>query len=574
MRSITLAVLLAVFTLPAAGQSGQGDRIHGPNFASRSPALGVNGMASTSHPVATQVAVDILKEGGSAVDAAIAANAVLGFVESNNSGIGGDLFAIVWDEKSGELHGLNASGRSSQHLSYDDLRERLGDAVGIPLYGPLSISVPGAVNGWYELHDRFGSLSMEDVLAPAIHHAREGVPMNDVVAFSWQQAYQRLKANEEAIGEFDNFEETFVTDGRMADFGEIFRNPDLARTYERIAEGGRDAFYEGEIADAIDAYARRTGIPIRKSDLQAHAGTWVDPISTTYRGYEVYELPPNGQGLTVVQMLNILEGFDLASMGHNTADYLHVLIEAKKLAFADRAVHYADPDFADIPLGRLLSKDYAADQRAQIDMNRAMDRVDTGALGHGDTVYLTVADGDGNMVSLIQSNFLEFGSGMVPDDLGFVFQSRGSQFSLDPDHANVYEPGKRPFHTIIPAFAMRDGEPFMAFGVMGGPFQPQGHVQVFLNVVEFGMNVQAAGDAARFSHSSGLQPTGGTMVHGGNVAFESGIPAEVQLDLAHRGHIIAPTDFFGGYQAVIWDAEHGVYHGGADRRKDGSAIGY
>jgi gamma-glutamyltranspeptidase/glutathione hydrolase len=531
-------------------------------------------MASTSHPLATQVAIDVLQQGGSAVDAAIAANATLGFVEANNCGIGGDLFAIVWDEASGELHGLNASGRSAMGFSYEDMVERLGDQESIPMYGPLSISLPGAVDGWFELHGRFGRLSMEEVLAPAIRYAREGAPMNHVVAHSWQAAYDRLKAAADVVGEFENLEDTYLIDGRMPAYGEVFRNPDLADTYQKIAGGGRDVFYEGEIADVIDAYAQRTGIPLRKADFEAHTSTWVDPISTSYRDYEVYELPPNGQGMAVLQMLNILEGFDLASMGHNSADYLHVLLEAKKLAFADRARHYADPEFYDIPFDRLLSKDYAEQQRALIDMDQAMDRIDTGALNHGDTIYLTVADGDGNMVSLINSNFLEFGSGMVPDGLGFAFQGRGSQYALDPDHPNVYEAGKRPFHTIIPGFVMRDGEPYMSFGNMGGPFQPQGHVQVLLNIIDFGMNVQEAGDAARFSHSSPMQPTGGMMVDGGRVAFESGVPKEVQLDLAHRGHTIAPIDYFGGYQAIIWDADEGVYHGGADMRKDGNALGY
>lgn len=560
--------------MPSIAQTGKGDRLTGPNFATRSPVLATNGMAATSHPLATEVAVDVLQHGGSAVDAAIAANGILGLVEANNSGVGGDLFAIVWDAESQQLHGLNASGRSASGLSYDELRQRLGDREHMPIYGPLSISVPGAVDGWFELHERFGQLSMDSLLAPSIRYARDGVPTTQVVAYSWETAYERMKANEEEIVEFDNLEDTFLIDGHMPREGEIFRNPDLADTYERIALGGREAFYEGEIADVIDAYARRTGIPLRKEDFAAHTSTWVDPVSVNYRGYDVYELPPNGQGIAALQILNILEGYDLAEMGHNSADYLHVLIEAKKLAFADRAQYYADPEFADIPIDQLLSKDYAAKQRERIDMATAADRIDTRALDHGDTVYLAVADAEGNMVSLIQSNFLEFGSGMVPDGLGFAFQGRGSQFALDRDHPNVYAAGKRPFHTIIPGFVMRDGEPFMSFGVMGGPFQPQGHVQVLLNLIDFGMNVQEAGDAARFSHSGSSQPTGSLMVDGGRVAFESGIHPDVQLELAHRGHRIAPTDFFGGYQAIIRDAENHVYYGGSDMRKDGYAAGY
>ena len=566
-------LMMVLVSGPTLAQTGRGDRIAGAPFATRSPALGREGMASTSHPLATQAAIDILKQGGTAVDAAIAANAVLGFVEANNCGIGGDLFAIVWDATSGSLVGLNASGRSPLGQRYDELTERLGDRDRIPLHGPLSVSVPGAVDGWYALHDRFGRLPMSEILAPAIEYAHEGTPVTQVVAHSWQQAYDRLKAHREEVEHLENFEQTFAAEGFTPREGEIFRNPDLARTYGHIAQGGRDAFYEGDVANAIDAYARRIGLPIRKADLQATQSTWVDPISTRYRGLDVYELPPNGQGLAVLQMLNILEGFDLATMGHNTADYLHVLIEAKKLAFADRARHYADPSFAEIPLEHLLSKAYAAERRATIAMDQAMDRVSSGELEHGDTIYLAVADAEGTMVSFIQSNFLEFGSGLVPDGLGFALQSRGSQFSLDPEHANVYAPGKRPFHTIIPGFVLRDGEPLMAFGVMGGPFQPQGHVQVLLNMIEFGMNVQEAGDAARFSHSSGLQPTGGVMEDGGRVAFESGIAPEVQAELARRGHRIAPTDYFGGYQAILLEPTHRVYHGGADMRKDGSAIG-
>ena len=575
--------LLPALLWPAACQpasdgstpsTGRGDRLTGAPFATRSPAVGQRGMASTSHPLATQTAIDILKQGGTAVDAAIAANAVLGFVEANNCGIGGDLFAIVWDEASGRLHGLNASGRAPLGQSRDDLVARLDGADRIPLHGPLAVSVPGAVDGWFELHERFGALPMEDILAPAIRHAREGAPITQVVGFSWAQAHQRLVDHIHEIGDLGSFENTWFVDGRMPPEGAIFRNPDLAATYEQLASEGRDAFYRGALADAIDAWARRTDTPIRKADLEAHESTWVDPVSVPYRDVEVYELPPNGQGVAVLQILRILEGFDLQAMGHNSADYLHVLVEAKKLAFADRARHYADPDFADIPLERLLSEDYAAEQRSRIDMTQAMQRIATGNLEHGDTVYLTVADAQGNMVSLIQSNFLEFGSGMTPDGLGFALQSRGSQFSLDPDHANAYAPGKRPFHTIIPGFVLRDGRPLMAFGVMGGPFQPQGQVQVLLNMLEFGMNVQEAGDAARFSHSSALQPTGGTMTDGGRLALESGVGPDVREELARRGHILAPTDYFGGYQAILRDAEHGVYHGGADMRKDGNALGF
>lgn len=531
-----------------------------------------NGMVATSHPLATEAALGILRDGGTAVDAAIAANAVLGLVEPNNGGIGGDLFAIVWDGE--RLHGLNASGRSPTGLSFDELGRRLGKRAQLPLYGPLSISVPGAVDGWYTLHEQFGRLPMENALEPAIHHAREGVAVPQVIAYSWSQAYERLAAAEEDVEEFDNFRATYLIDGAVPREGQVFRNPDLAGTYELIARGGRDVFYRGVIADRIDAYARRTGIPLRKSDLERHESTWVEPVSINYRGYDVHELPPNGQGIAALQMLSILEGFDLAGMGPGSADHLHVLIEAKKLAFEDRARFYADPDFYQTPIETLLSDDYADHRRRLIRMSSAMESIDIPELREGDTVYLTVADSSGMIVSLIQSNMLEFGSGMVPDGLGFVLQNRGSQFALDRGHANVYEPGKRPFHTIMPAFVMKDGEPFLSFGVMGGPFQPQGHAQILVNVIDFGMNIQEAGDAARVSHTGSSQPTGLLMEGGGSVAFESGISEEVQLELARRGHQIAPTAFFGGYQAIRWDPKQKVYHGASDMRKDGHAAGF
>ena len=559
------------------GQStGKGDRIMGPNFATRSPILAKHGMVATSHPLATQIGLDILKQGGTAVDAAIAANAALGVIEPNNGGIGGDLFAIVWSAKDRKLYGLNASGRSPKGLTYDALKTVLGNQSLIPLYGPLSVSVPGAVDGWFQLHQRFGKLPMRNLLAPSIRYAREGGPVPQVIAYSWQVAANRLAANEAIINEFANFRRTFLIDGKAPIQGQVFRNPDLATTYQKIATGGRDAFYKGAIADAIDRYARRAGLYLRKADLAAHHSTWVQPVSVNYRRYDVHELPPNGQGIAVLQMLNIVEGFDLKSMGHNSADYLHILVEAKKLAFEDRARYYADPDFAKASINWLLTKDYAAKRRQLIDLNKASERLDAGdsALRAGDTVYLTVADDQGNIVSLIQSNMLEFGSGMVPDGLGFVFHNRGTSFSMQPNHANVYAPGKRPFNTIIPGFVTKNGEPFLSFGVMGGAMQPQGHLQVLCNIIDFGMNVQEAGDAARFSHSGSSEPIGTPMTDGGKLALESGISSDVRAALERRGHHLAPTDFFGGYQAIQWDAVNRVYWGATEMRKDGQAAGY
>ncbi|WP_461115289.1 gamma-glutamyltransferase [Spirosoma jeollabukense] len=557
-------------------QTGKGDRLTGLNFATRSPVLGRQGMVATSHPLATQIGLDVLKQGGTAVDAAIAANAALGVVEPNNGGIGGDLFAIVWSARERKLYGLNASGRSPSGLTYQAMKEMLGSRTQIPLYGPLSVSVPGTVDGWFQLHKRFGKLPIAKLLAPSIRYAREGVPVPQVIAYSWQVAVQRLTAQETVINEFTNFRKTFLIEGKAPTEGQVFRNLDLATTYEKIASGGRDAFYKGSIADAIDRYARRAGLYLRKADLTAHQSQWVEPVSVNYRGYDVYELPPNGQGVAVLQMLNMLEGFDLKTMGHNSADYLHVLVEAKKLAFEDRARYYADPDFTKIPLNWLISKEYAAQRRKLIDPKKAAERIDAGmpTLRNGDTVYLTVADDQGNMVSLIQSNMLEFGSGMVPDGLGFVFHNRGTSFNLQPDHANVYSPGKRPFSTIIPGFVTKNGEPFLSFGVMGGAMQPQGHVQVLCNIIDFGMNVQEAGDAARFSHSGSGEPIGGLMTDGGRLALESGVSSDVRTELEKRGHHLTGTDFFGGYQAIQWDAVNRIYRGASEMRKDGQAAGY
>ncbi|GAB3997874.1 gamma-glutamyltransferase [Spirosoma daeguense] len=577
VRVCLCSSFLWLVTFSIYGQTiGKGDRISGPNFATRSPILGKHGMVATSHPLATQIGLEILKKGGTAVDAAIAANAALGVLEPNNGGIGGDLFAIVWSAKDRKLYGLNASGRSPKALTYDSLKTILGSRQQLPLYGPLSVSVPGTVDGWFQLHQRFGKLPMRSLLQPSIQYAREGVPVPQVIAYSWQVAARRLAENQATIGEFRNFQKTFLIDGQPPVEGQLFRNPDLADTYQKIAIGGRNAFYTGSIADTIDRYARRAGLFLRKADFLTHRSTWIEPVSVNYRGYDVFELPPNGQGISVLQMLTILEGFDLKKLGHNSADYLHLLVEAKKLAFEDRAKYYADPDFTKSSTQWLLSKEYATQRRKLIDKHKASERIDAGdpALRAGDTVYLTVADSDGNMISLIQSNMLEFGSGLVPNGLGFVFQNRGTSFSMQPNHANVYAPGKRPFTTIIPGFVLKNGEPFLSFGVMGGAMQPQGHLQVLCNIIDFGMNVQEAGDAARFSHSGSSEPTGTLMTDGGRLALESGISSAVRNELEKRGHHLAPTDFFGGYQAIQWDTQNRIYWGATEMRKDGQAAGY
>ncbi len=525
-------------------------------------------MAATSHPLATQIALDILKSGGSAVDAAIAANAALGLMEPTGNGIGGDLFAIVWDAENKELTGLNASGRAPKAMTLQYFQGRGIDKI--PPFGPLPVSVPGAVDGWFELHGRYGRLSMSDILAPTIAYARDGFPVSEVIAHYFQ-------SNKRRIAHFAGFAETYMPDGDVPKKGEMFRNPRLANTLEAIAEKGRDEFYKGDIARKIDAYMAEQGGLLSYDDLAAHQSEWVTPVSTNYRGWDVYELPPNGQGIAALQILNILEGFDIASMGFGSADYVHTLVEAKKLAFEDRAKYYVDMDFAHVPVDTLISKAYADDRRALISPNTASKSLPAGEalLEDGDTIYLTVADQDGNMVSLIQSNYRGMGSGMTPGDLGFVLQDRAELFALDANHANVVEGGKRPFHTIIPAFVMKDGEPLISFGLMGGAMQPQGHAQIIVNMIDFGMNLQEAGDAARVNHTGSSQPTGTVMTDGGVVHLENGFSVEMREEMERRGHALGPSDGgFGGYQAIMFDKEEGVYYGASEVRKDGQAAGY
>ncbi len=563
----SLTLLLAGGAVMANPNAGY-DRVTGQPFASRSEVIATEGMAATSQPLATQVALDILKAGGSAVDAAIAANAALGLMEPTGCGIGGDLFAIVWDAEKKELTGLNASGRSPALMTLDYFKDNGLDLI--PAFGPLPVSVPGAVDGWFELHERYGKLPMDEVLAPAIRYAENGFPVSELIAYYLDLSARRFE-------EYPGFSETWMPGGATPRKGEVFRNPDLAKTYRLIAEEGRDVFYRGEIAEAIDSLMREQGGLLRYDDMAEHTSDWITPVSTNYRGWDVYELPPQGQGIAALQMLNILEAYDLAAMGYGSADYIHTLVEAKKLAYEDRAKFYADMDFVDVPVQMLISKDYADARRKLIDPEKASLELPAGdaALEDGDTIYLTVADKDGNMVSLIQSNYRGMGSGMVPGGYGFMLQDRAELFSLDPEHANVVAPRKRPFHTIIPAFVMKDGEPLMSFGVMGGSMQPQGHVQIIVNMLDFGMNLQEAGDAARIRHGGSSQPTGERMEDGGTVYLESGFPAEAIEELKARGHKLSESrGSFGGYQAIYYDKEKGVYFGASESRKDGAAAGY
>jgi len=555
-----LLLIIVLNNLTIFGQ----DRITGKLFASRSEVIAKHGMAATSQPLATQVALDILKKGGNAIDAAIAVDAMLGLVEPTGSGIGGDLFAIVWDAKTKKLYGLNASGRSPASLTLDYFKQK--GYSHIPPHGPLPVTVPGCVDGWFELHDRFGKLSMEEILQPAIDYANQGFPVSELIAF-----YMNLSAP--ILSKYPGFKETYMPNGRMPAKGEIFKNPRLAATLKKIATQGRDVFYKGEIARAIADYMKENGGFLSYEDLKNHKSQWVEPVSTNYRGYDVWELPPNGQGIAALQMLNILEGYDIKDMGFGSAEYLHYLVEAKKLAFEDRAKFYADPDFNDIPVKQLISKEYAEKRRQLINPDRAAPSYEPGDLTAGETVYMTVADEEGNMVSLIQSNYRGMGSGMTPGNLGFVLQDRGELFTLEEGQFNTYEPKKRPFHTIIPAFITKDGKPYISFGVMGGSMQPQGHVQIIVNLVDFGMNLQEAGDAPRINHVGSSQPTGEKMTNGGYIQVESGIPYEAIRGLMYKGHKIKfDLGGYGGYQAIMF--KDGVYYGASESRKDGQAAGY
>ncbi len=545
------------------------DRTTGLEFVTRSEVIAPNGMVATSHPLATQIGLEMLKKGGNAVDAAIAANAALGLMEPTSNGIGGDLFAIVWDVGSGKLHGLNASGRSPRSLSVDTLLAQ--NHRRIPKRGPLPVTVPGAVDGWFELLEKFGSMTMCDLLKPTIAYARSGFPVTEVIAHEWGHEAAELAC-------WPDFTDQMTLAGRAPSAGDTWTNHNLASSLEMIAESGREFFYHGQIAQAIANHVQVQGGFLGIDDLASHQGEWVEPVSASYRGYDVWELPPNGQGIAVLQMLNLLEPHDISAMGPGSPQYLHLLIEAKKLAFEDRARFYADPAFGDLPVEALISREYASERGSLIDPGSAARQVphgDPAALRGGDTIYLTTADREGNMVSLIQSNFRGMGSGMTPPGLGFVLQNRGELFSLDRNHPNCLEPGKRPFHTIIPGFITRDGAPWLSFGVMGGDMQPQGQVQIVVNLIDFGMNLQAAGDAPRINHTGSSSPTDDVMTDGGTVNMETGFDQSAVEQLRQLGHRIGTQEgIYGGYQAIAKNPRTGAYHGASESRKDGQAAGY
>ncbi len=540
------------------------DRITGLEFASRSEVIATNGMAATSHPLATQTAISILKKGGNAIDAAIAANAVLGLVEPTGCGIGGDLFAIIWSADKNKLYGLNSSGPAPQNISIEKLKRNGIDKI--PPYGPLPVTVPGAVAGWVAIHKKFGLLEFNELFSDAINYAEYGFPVSELVSYY-------LKRSSEIFASYPNFKDVWMPNGKTPQKGEIFINKNLAQNYKDIAETYGESFYNGKIAETIVNAVNNKGGFFTLSDLNSFEPEWINPVSTNYRGYDVWELPPNGQGIAALQILNILERFDIESMGFGSSEYIHLFTEAKKVVYEDRAKYYADTNFSHIPVEKLISKEYAKDRSKLINFKKSSKSFSPGILENGDTIYLTVADRFGNMVSLIQSNYRGMGSGVVPDNTGFMLQDRGEMFSLDPNHMNSLMPGKRPFHTIIPAFVTKNDKPFISFGLMGGAMQPQGHAQIIVNLVDFKMNLQEAGDAPRIRHVGSSQPTGEKMLDGGYLSLEKSFDKNEISKLKKMGHKFQyDLGGFGGYQAIM--IKDGVYYGASESRKDGHASGY
>jgi gamma-glutamyltranspeptidase/glutathione hydrolase len=542
--------------------------------------MGCSGAAGTAHPLATFTAIEILKKGGSAIDAAVATNAVLGFVEPTSCGIGGDCYAIIWDPRLKKVVSLAGSGRSPKALTLDIARSRAKNGV-LPTYGAVTVSVPGALDAWWNLHQRYGKLKWAELFEPAIHYCEAGSPTPQIIGYYIKRNLALFTKAGSGVEETTNALHTFAPNGKAPNEGDIRRNPDLARTYRLIAEGGRDAYYNGPIAKTIEAYFKRIGGWITVGDLRAQHAEWLDPIVTNYRGVDVYAMAANTQGLATLQLLNIAENFDLRGMGFQSPESLHIQIEAKRLAYEDRARYYADPHFSKIPIDWLNSKDYAKQRAKQIKLDSILTPIHPGqAPSHGDTTYFTIADKDGIMISQIQSNFRGMGSGLVADGLGFMFQDRGELFSLQDGHPNIYAPRKRPFQTIIPGFATKDGKPWMSFGVMGGDMQPQGQSQIIINRVDYGLDIQAAGDSPRWHHEGSSQTMGedpAGLSPKGILRLESGIPASTRKALEVLGWPLAPSDGgFGRYEAIEphIDGPDRVYAAASEMRADGCALAY
>jgi gamma-glutamyltranspeptidase/glutathione hydrolase len=557
-----------------------GDRPSGASFATRSSAMGCSGAAGTAHPLATLTAIETLKRGGSAVDAAIAVNACLGFLEPTSAGIGGDCFAMLWDPKLGKVVGLAGSGRSPKGLSLETVRSRAKKGV-IPAHGAISVSTPGALDAWWTLHQRYGKLTWAELFQPAIHLCENGVPVPQIIGFYIKRNLAIFQHPSSGVEETANAMHTYAPSGHAPGEGDVFRNPDLARTYRMIAAGGRDAFYDGPLAQTIDAYFKRIGGWLSREDLRDHHSEWDDPLVTSYRGVEVYAMAANTQGLATLQMLNMLENFDLRNMGFQSAASIHAQTEAKRLAYEDRARYYADPHFAQIPISWLNSKAYAAERAKLIRPDRILTPIHPGqAPSQGDTTYFTVADVNGMMVSMIQSNFRGMGSGLVADGLGFMFQDRGELFSLVEGHPNIYQPGKRPFQTIIPGFATRGGQPWMSFGVMGGDMQPQGQAQIIIDRIDYGLDIQAAGDSPRWHHEGSSQSMGEDPVDlspAGILRLEAGVPEATRRALIDIGWPMGSSDGgFGRYECIEhrMNGADRVYGAASEMRADGMALAY
>ena len=557
-----------------------GDRPAGASFTSRSPALGCSGAAGTAHPLATQAAIEMLKRGGSAVDAAIAANALLGFVEPTSSGLGGDCYAFVWDPKVGKLAGMASSGQSPKSLSLATARSRAINGA-LPALGAVTVSTPGALDGWWTLHQRYGKLKWAELFEPAIHYCEAGDPAPQIIGWYIKRNMAAFLRPHSGVEETANAVNTYSPGGISPNEYDVRRNFDLAKTYRMIAQGGRDAFYDGPIAKTIDAYFKRIGGWLSADDLRDHHAEWVDPLVTQYRGVDVYAMGANTQGLATLQMLNIIEQFDLRGFGFQSPESIHIQIEAKRLAYEDRAQFYADPHFSKIPIDWLNSKDYAKDRAKLIQYGRILDPIYPGqAPSQGDTTYFSTADKDGMMVSMIQSNFRGMGSGLVADGLGFMFQDRGQLFSLQDGHPNIYAPGKRPFQTIIPGFAAKDGVPWLAFGVMGGDMQPQGQSQIIINRVDYGLDVQAAGDSPRWHHEGSSQTMGEDPPHLsslGILRLESGVPVATRRALAAMGWPMGESDGgYGRYECIEnrRQRDERVYAAATEMRADGVALAY
>jgi gamma-glutamyltranspeptidase / glutathione hydrolase len=557
-----------------------GDRVSGASFASRSAVMGCSGAAGSAHPLATLTAIETLKRGGSAIDAAIAANACLGFLEPTSSGIGGDCYAMIWDPKLAKVVGLAGSGRSPKSLTLETARSRAKNGA-LPPLGAVAVSTPGALDAWWTLHQRYGKLKWAELFEPAIHLAESGVPLPQIIGYYIKRNLAAFSRPGSGVEETANAKHTWAPNGKAPSEGDVFRNPDLARTYRLIAEGGRDVYYDGPIAKTIDTYFKRIGGWLSVEDLRDQHAEWSDPLVTNYRGVDVYGMAANTQGLATLQLLNIAENFDLRAMGFQSPQSLHVQIEAKRLAYEDRARYYADPHFSKIPIEWLNSKAYAAERAKLIKLDSILTPVHPGqAPSHGDTTYFTVADKDGIMISQIQSNFRGMGSGLVADGLGFMFQDRGQLFSLQNGHPNIYAPGKRPFQTIIPGFATKDGKPWMSFGVMGGDMQPQGQSQIIIDRVDYGLDIQAAGDSPRWHHEGSSQTMGEDapgLGPKGILRLESGVPETTRQALIALGWPIGPSDGgFGRYECIEhrMDGPDRVYSAASEMRADGCALAY